>query len=96
MADMVMQRIVDPPYAGSNPASHLTIILYIAASHYAEPLILCPEGGIIMPKNTTITLTPEELKLLLDAMEDEEFIMSIPLLLEDLNKEELDAEKEDF
>jgi hypothetical protein len=49
-----------------------------------------------MPKNTTITLTPEELKLLLDAMEDEEFIMSIPLLLEDLNKEELDAEKEDF
>ena len=49
-----------------------------------------------MPKNTTITLTPEELKLLLDAMEDEECIMSIPLLLEDLNKEELDAEKEDF
>lgn len=49
-----------------------------------------------MPKNTTITLTPEELKLLLEAMEDEEFIMSIPLLLEDLNKEELDAEKEDF
>ena len=49
-----------------------------------------------MPKNTTITLTPEELKLLLEAMEDEEFIMSIPLLLEDLNKEELNAEKEDF
>jgi len=49
-----------------------------------------------MPKNTTITLTPEELKLLLEAMEDEEFIMSIPLLLEDLNKEELDAEKEVF
>ena len=49
-----------------------------------------------MSKNTTITLTPEELKLLLEAMEDEEFIMSIPLLLEDLNKEELDAEKEDF
>ena len=49
-----------------------------------------------MPKNTTITLTPEELKLLLEAMEDEEFIMSIPLLLEDLDKEELDAEKEDF
>ena len=47
-----------------------------------------------MPKNTTITLTPEELKLLLEAMEDEEFIMSIPLLLEDLNKEEFDAEKE--
>ena len=47
-----------------------------------------------MPKNTTITLTPEELKLLLEAMEDEEFIMSIPLLLEDLDKEELDAEKE--
>ena len=47
-----------------------------------------------MPKNPTITLTPEELKLLLEAMEDEEFIMSIPLLLEDLDKEELDAEKE--
>lgn len=49
-----------------------------------------------MSKNTTITLTPEELKLFLEAMEDEEFIMSIPLLLEDLNKEELDAEKEVF
>lgn len=49
-----------------------------------------------MSKNETITLTPEELKLLLEAMEDEEFIMSIPLLLEDLNKEELDAEKEVF
>ena len=47
-----------------------------------------------MPKNTTITLTPDELKLLLEAMEDEEFIMSIPLLLEDLEKEEFDAEKE--
>lgn len=47
-----------------------------------------------MPKNTTITLTPDELKLLLEAMEDEEFIMSIPLLLEDLDKEEFDAEKE--
>ena len=49
-----------------------------------------------MPKNTTIALTPEELKLLLEAMEDEEFIMSIPLLLEDLDKEEFDAEKEVF
>ena len=49
-----------------------------------------------MPKNTTITLTPEEQKLLLEAMEDEEFIMSIPLLLEDLDKEEFDAEKEVF
>ncbi len=49
-----------------------------------------------MPKNTTITLTPEELKLLLEAMEDEEFIMSIPLLLEDLDKEDFDAEKEVF
>ena len=49
-----------------------------------------------MSKNTTITLTPEELKLLLEAMEYEEFFMSIPLLLEDLNKEELDAEKEVF
>ena len=47
-----------------------------------------------MPKNTTITLTPDELKLLLEAMEDEEFIMSIPLLLNDLDKEEFDAEKE--
>lgn len=49
-----------------------------------------------MSKSETITLTPEELKLLLEAMEDKEFIMSIPLLLEDLNKEELDAEKEVF
>jgi len=47
-----------------------------------------------MPKNPTITLTSDELKLLLEAMEDEEFIMSIPLLLEDLEKEEFDAEKE--
>lgn len=47
-----------------------------------------------MPKNTTITLTPNELKLLLEAMEDEEFIMSIPLLLDDLDKEDFDAEKE--
>ncbi len=47
-----------------------------------------------MPKNTNITLTPEELQLLLEAMEDEEFIMSIPLLLEDLDKEDFDAEKE--
>ena len=39
---------------------------------------------------------PEELKLLLEAMEDEEFIMSIPLLLEDLDKEDFDAEKEVF
>lgn len=47
-----------------------------------------------MPKNTAITLTPEELKLLLEAMEDEKFIMSIPLLLDDLDKEDFDAEKE--
>ena len=47
-----------------------------------------------MPKNKTITLTPEELTLLLEAMEDEEFIMSIPLLLDDLDEEEFDAEKE--
>lgn len=46
-----------------------------------------------MPKNETITLTPEELTLLLEAMEDEEFIMSIPLLLDDLDEEEFDAEK---
>lgn len=47
-----------------------------------------------MSKREPITLTPEELKLLLEAMEDEEFIMSIPLLLEDLDKEDFDAEKE--
>ena len=47
-----------------------------------------------MSKNDTVTLTPEELKLLLEAMQDEEFIMSIPLLLEDLDKEDFDAEKE--
>ena len=49
-----------------------------------------------MSKNETITLTPEELKLLLEAMEDEEFIMSIPVFLENLDKEEFDAEKEAF
>lgn len=47
-----------------------------------------------MSKETNITLTPEELQLLLDAMEDEEFIMSIPLLLDDLEKENFHAEKE--
>ena len=47
-----------------------------------------------MPKNETITLTPKELTLLLEAMEDEEFIMSIPLLLEGLEEEEFNAEKE--
>ena len=46
-----------------------------------------------MLKNETITLTPEELTLLLEATEDEEFIMSIPLLLDDLDEEEFDAEK---
>lgn len=51
---------------------------------------------IIMSKNTNITLTPDELKLLLEAMEDEEFIMSIPLLLEDIYKEEFDAERENL
>ena len=25
VADMAMQRIVDPPYAGSNPVSHLQV-----------------------------------------------------------------------
>ena len=49
-----------------------------------------------MLRTETITLTPEELKLLLEAMEDEEYIMSIPLLLEDLDKEDFDAEKEVF
>lgn len=47
-----------------------------------------------MSKREPITLTPDELNLLLEAMEDEEFIMSIPLLLEDLDKEDFDAEKE--
>lgn len=47
-----------------------------------------------MSQNDTVVLTPEELKLLLEAMQDEEFIMSIPLLLEDLDKEDFDAEKE--
>ena len=47
-----------------------------------------------MSENTNITLTPEELKLLLEAMENEEFILSIPLLLEDPDKEDFDAEKE--
>ena len=47
-----------------------------------------------MKDNKNISLTPEELQLLLEAMEDEEFIMSIPLLLEDIDKEEFDAEKE--
>lgn len=47
-----------------------------------------------MAKETNITLTPEELQLLLDSMEDEEFIMSIPLLLDDLEKEDFHAEKE--
>ncbi len=47
-----------------------------------------------MSQNDTVVLTPEELKLLLEDMQDEEFIMSIPLLLEDLDKEDFDAEKE--
>ena len=47
-----------------------------------------------MPKRENITLTPEELQLLLEAMEDEEFIMSIPLLLEKMDEEDFDAEKE--
>ena len=33
-------------------------------------------------KEEGITLTVEELQLLLEAMEDEEFLMSIPLVLE--------------
>lgn len=49
-----------------------------------------------MPKNENITLSPEELHLLLEAMEDEEFIMSIPLLLKDLDKEEFNAERKDL
>lgn len=47
-----------------------------------------------MSKETNITLTPDELQLLLDAMKDVEFIMSIPLLLEELEKEDFHAEKE--
>lgn len=46
-----------------------------------------------MAKNNNIKLTPEELQLLLEAMEDEEFIMSIPLLLEDPDEEEVNVEK---
>lgn len=42
----------------------------------------------------TITLTKEELQLLLEAMNDEEFVMSIPLMAEEPGKEETDAEKE--
>ena len=30
VADMAMQRIVVPPYTGSNPVSHLSILPYIA------------------------------------------------------------------
>lgn len=65
----------------------------LAALHYAESLFDLKEE-FVMPKKENITLTPEELQLLLEAMEDEEFIMSIPLLLEDIDKGEFDAEKE--
>ena len=41
-----------------------------------------------------LTLTTEELQLLLDAMQDGEFILSVPLLLEELEKEDFHAEKE--
>ena len=49
-----------------------------------------------MSKNKNITLTPDELQLLLEAMEDEEFILTIPLFLDDLNEEEINAEREAF
>lgn len=49
-----------------------------------------------MSRNETITLTPEELQLLLESMEDKEFILTIPLSLDDLNKEEINAEREAF
>lgn len=75
-------------------ASHGKI--YIAASYYAKPLNLCPEGGIIMSGNETITLTPDELQLLLESMGDKEFILTVPLYLDDLNEEEINAEREAF
>ena len=54
------------------------------------------EGGIIMSKNDNITLTPEEVQLLLEFMQDKEFILTIPLILDDLNEEEINAEREVF
>ena len=49
-----------------------------------------------MSGNETITLTPDELQLLLESMQDKEFILTVPLMLEDLNKEEINAEREVF
>lgn len=62
----------------------------------AAPLNFYPEGGIIMSGNETITLTPDELQLLLKSMQDKEFILTIPLSLEDLNEEEINTEREAF
>ncbi len=49
-----------------------------------------------MSGNETITLTPDELQLLLEAMGDKEFILTIPLTLDDLTEEEINAEREAF
>ena len=49
-----------------------------------------------MSRNETITLTPDELQLLLESMQDKEFILTVPLMLEDLNEEEINAEREAF
>ncbi len=49
-----------------------------------------------MSGNETITLTPDELQMLLKSMQDKEFILTIPLFLEDLNEEEINAERKDF
>lgn len=49
-----------------------------------------------MSGNETITLTPDELQLLLESMGDKEFILTIPLILDDLNEEEINAEREAF
>lgn len=49
-----------------------------------------------MPKNTKMILTPDELQLLLEAMGDKEFILTIPLTLENLTEEEINAEREAF
>ena len=49
-----------------------------------------------MSGNEKITLTLDELQLLLESMGDKEFILTIPLSLDDLNEEEINAEREAF
>ena len=49
-----------------------------------------------MSGNEKITLTLDELQLLLESMGDKEFILTVPLYLEDLNEEEINAEREAF